>query len=57
MKKSDASATTDGKELEKVTAQLGQAQAQAEEWKTKYLRVLADYQNLDKRSQGEKRRS
>lgn len=26
----------------------------AEEWKNKYLRVLADYQNLEKRTQGEK---
>jgi len=27
---------------------------EAEEWKTKYLRALADYQNLEKRTQGEK---
>ncbi len=24
---------------------------ETEEWKTKYMRVLADYQNLDKRAQ------
>ena len=27
---------------------------EAEEWKGKYLRALADYQNLEKRTQGEK---
>lgn len=27
---------------------------EAEEWKNKYLRVLADYQNLEKRTQSEK---
>lgn len=28
--------------------------SEAEEWKNKYLRVLADYQNLEKRSQSER---
>lgn len=28
--------------------------SEAEEWKNKYLRVLADYQNLDKRAASEK---
>lgn len=29
-------------------------QKQVEQWKGKYLRALADYQNLEKRTQGEK---
>lgn len=33
---------------------LAQALQEVEQWKGKYLRVLADYQNLDKRTQEEK---
>lgn len=41
----------DTTELEEA---LGKAEAQVEEWKTKCMRVLADYQNLEKRTQHEK---
>lgn len=33
--------------------ELDRAKGQAEEWKNKYLRALADYQNLEKRSREE----
>ena len=33
-----------------TNAELEAAKNQAEEWRTKYMRVLADYQNLEKRS-------
>ncbi|MEK7544142.1 MAG: nucleotide exchange factor GrpE [Patescibacteria group bacterium] len=38
----------------KTDEQFVELQKQAEEWKSKYLRALADYQNLEKRSGLEK---
>lgn len=34
--------------------QVGELNKQAEEWKNKYLRALADYQNLEKRTHADK---
>ncbi len=34
-----------------IDPQIEELKKQAEEWKAKYMRVLADYQNLDKRAE------
>ena len=38
----------------KTDSDIQELQKQIEEWKSKYLRALADYQNLEKRTQSEK---
>jgi len=38
----------------KTDSDIQELQKQIEEWKGKYLRALADYQNLEKRTQNEK---
>ncbi len=38
----------------KISTETEELHKQAEEWKSKYLRALADYQNLEKRTQSEK---
>jgi len=40
--------------MKKKTDDVIEVNKEAEEWKGKYLRALADYQNLEKRSQAEK---
>jgi len=40
--------------MKKKTDKIIEVNKEAEEWKGKYLRALADYQNLEKRTQGEK---
>lgn len=40
--------------MKKQNEQLAELQKQADEWKNKYLRALADYQNLEKRMCEEK---
>ncbi len=42
------------KKQEDQTKHIEELQKQAEEWKTKYVRALADYQNLEKRTYAEK---
>lgn len=42
------------KKVEELTKAVAAAQTQAQELQGKYLRVLADYQNLEKRTQAEK---
>ncbi|MBI5620728.1 nucleotide exchange factor GrpE [Candidatus Gottesmanbacteria bacterium] len=46
--------TTKQQIKKKQTDQTDELQKQIEEWKGKYLRVLADYQNLEKRAAEEK---
>ena len=40
--------------MRKKTDKIVEVNTEAEEWKGKYLRALADYQNLEKRTQEEK---
>jgi molecular chaperone GrpE len=55
MKKQDPKTETiDPKEVEELKKQSEAGKREAEEWKGKYLRALADYQNLDRRTQNEK---
>ncbi len=42
------------KKQEDQAKQIEELQKQGEEWKNKYLRALADYQNLEKRTYAEK---
>ncbi len=44
---------TNDQNNQKVDAPTENVNGEAEEWKNKYLRALADYQNLEKRTQGE----
>jgi len=42
------------KKPDETLKKLEEVKSQAEEWKTKYLRALADYQNLERRTSTEK---
>ncbi len=44
---------TDDVSVQATDEELDRVKAQAEEWKNKYLRALADYQNLEKRTREE----
>ena len=55
MKKTDDNAPVDKKEpIEEVKNESEEFRRQVEEWKGKYVRTLADYQNLERRTQSEK---
>lgn len=54
MKKQDIKQQSDQPTVKKQDQELEQAKREIEEWKNKYLRALADYQNLEKRSRSEK---
>jgi molecular chaperone GrpE len=56
MKKQDTKQTevNDDKKIEELETVLAQKTAEADEWKGKCLRILADYQNLERRNREER---
>lgn len=54
MKKQSDIIEEEKKDTGELEEQLAKAESESDEWKSKCMRVLADYQNLEKRTQGEK---